>query len=101
MCSILSLGDKYYFTATFWSVQIFKNVFVHIKCSKRLENTVTNQNFIHDEIKSRLRFVKACYLSVQNVQSRRILSCIHVKTHTLLTPIPFCIRVKLTGVRLF
>jgi hypothetical protein len=43
---------------------------------KYLETTLTNQNDIHDEIKSRLNSGDACYYSVQNLLS----SCLIQKT---------------------
>jgi len=39
-----------------------------------LGTTLTNQNFIAEEIKSRLRSENACYHSVQNLLSSRLLS---------------------------
>jgi hypothetical protein len=39
-----------------------------------LETTLTNQNDIHDEIKSRLNSGTACYYSVQNLFSFRLIS---------------------------
>jgi len=42
--------------------------------SKFLGTTLTNQNFIAEEIKSRLRSGNACYNSVQNLLSSRLLS---------------------------
>jgi hypothetical protein len=41
---------------------------------KYLETTLTNQNDIHDEIKSRLNSGNACYHSVQNIFSSRLMS---------------------------
>jgi hypothetical protein len=41
---------------------------------KVLETTLTNQNDIHDEIKSRLNSGNACYYSVQNLFSSRLIS---------------------------
>jgi len=41
---------------------------------KYLETTLTNQNSIAEEIKSRLRLRNACYHSVQNLLSSRLLS---------------------------
>jgi hypothetical protein len=41
---------------------------------KYLETTLTNQNDIHDEIKSRLNSGTACYYSVQNLFSSRLVS---------------------------
>jgi hypothetical protein len=42
--------------------------------SKYLGTTVTNENFIQEEIKRRLNSVNACYHSVQNLLSSRPLS---------------------------
>jgi hypothetical protein len=41
---------------------------------KYLGMTLTNQNDMHDEIKSRLNSGNACYHSVQNLLSSRIIS---------------------------
>jgi len=41
---------------------------------KYLETTLTNQNSIQEEIKSRLKLGKACCLSVQNLLSSSLLS---------------------------
>ena len=41
---------------------------------KYLGTTLTNQNSIPEEIKSRLRSRNACYLSVQNLLTSRLLS---------------------------
>jgi hypothetical protein len=41
---------------------------------KYLGTTLTNQNDIHDEIKSRLNLENACYYSVQNLLSSRLIS---------------------------
>jgi hypothetical protein len=40
---------------------------------KYLLTTVTSQNFIHGEIKSRENSANACYRAVQNVLSSRLL----------------------------
>jgi hypothetical protein len=40
---------------------------------KYLETTVTNQNLIQEEIKRRLNSGNACYHSVQNLLSSRLL----------------------------
>jgi hypothetical protein len=40
---------------------------------KYLGTTLTNQNDIHDEIKSRLNSGNACYYSVQNLLSSRLI----------------------------
>jgi hypothetical protein len=41
---------------------------------KYLVTTLTNQNSVHEEIKSRLKSGNACYHSVQNLLSSRLLS---------------------------
>jgi hypothetical protein len=41
---------------------------------KYLGTTLTNQNDIHDEIKSRLNSGNVCYHSVQNLLSSRLIS---------------------------
>jgi len=41
---------------------------------KYLEKTLTNQNLIQEEIKSRLKQGNACYHSVQNLLSSSLLS---------------------------
>jgi hypothetical protein len=41
---------------------------------KYLGTTLTNQNDIHDEIKSRLNSGNACYYSIQNLLSSRLIS---------------------------
>jgi hypothetical protein len=40
---------------------------------KYLETTLTNQNDIRDEIKNRLNSGNACYYSVQNILSSRLI----------------------------
>jgi hypothetical protein len=41
---------------------------------KYLDTTITNQNSIHEEIKSRLKSGNVCYHSVQNLLSSSLLS---------------------------
>ena len=49
------------------SVRIDNNTFERVDEFKYLGTNLTNQNFIPEEIKSRLRSGNACYHSVQNL----------------------------------
>jgi hypothetical protein len=56
---------------------------------KYLGTTLTNQNGIHDEIKSRLNSGNGCYYSVQNLLSSRLISKnVKIKTYrTVILPV--------------
>ena len=56
------------------SVRIDNNTFERVEEFKYLGTTLKNQNSIPEEIKSRLRSGNACYHSVQNLSSSRLLS---------------------------
>ena len=56
------------------SVRIDNSTFERVEEFKYLGTTLTNQNSIAEEIKSRLRSGNACYHSVQNLLSSRLLS---------------------------
>ena len=63
---------------------------VHFKC---LGTILTNQNSIQEEINSRLKPGNACYHSVQNLLSSRLLSkTIKIKIYR--TILSFCMGVK-------
>ena len=56
------------------SVRIDNSTFERVEEFKYLRTTLANQNSIAEEIKSRLRSGNACYHSVQNLLSSRLLS---------------------------
>jgi len=56
------------------SVRIDNSTIERVEEFKYLGTTLTNQNSIAEEIKSRLRLGNACYHSVQNLLSSRLLS---------------------------
>ena len=63
------------------SVRIDNSTFERVEEFKYLGTTLTNQNSIAEEIKSRLRSGKACYHSVQNLLSSRLHSKNSRKRH--------------------
>ena len=56
------------------SVRMDNSIFERVEEFKYFGTTLTNQNSIAEEIKSRLRSGNACYHSVQNLLSSRLLS---------------------------
>jgi len=56
------------------SVRTDNSTFERVEEFKYLGTTLTNQNSIAEEVKSRLRSGNACYQSVQNLLSSRLLS---------------------------
>jgi len=62
---------------------------------KYLGTTLTNQNSIHEEIKSRVRSENACYHSVQNLSTSWLSKNFKFKIlRTIILPV-FCMGVKL------
>jgi hypothetical protein len=55
-------------------IKIANRSFENVSQFKYLGMTVTNKNFIQEEIKRRLNSGNACYHSVQNLLSSRLLS---------------------------
>jgi hypothetical protein len=56
------------------SVRTDNSTFKRVEEFKYLGTTLTNQYAIQEEIKSRLRLGNACYLSVENLLSSRLIS---------------------------
>jgi hypothetical protein len=57
-----------------YDIEIGDRSFENVAQFKYLGMTVTNQNFIQEEIKRRLNSGDACYHSVQNLLTSRLLS---------------------------
>jgi hypothetical protein len=55
-------------------IKIGNRSFEKVSQTKYLGTTLTNQNLIQEEIKRRLNSGNACYHSVQNILSYRLLS---------------------------
>jgi len=77
-------------------VRIDNSTFERVEAFKYLGTTLTNQNSIAEEIKSRLRSGSACYHSVQNILSSRLLAKnLNIKIYRIIILPIFCLDVKL------
>jgi hypothetical protein len=74
------------------SINVANRSFEDVARFRYLGTTLTDQNFIHGEIKSRLNSGKACYRSVQSLLSFRLLSRnVKVKIYkTIILPVVLC-----------
>jgi len=72
-------------------VRIYNSTFERAEEFKYLGTTLTNQNSITEEVKSSMRSGNACYHSVQNHLSSRLLSKnVKIKTYrTIILPVVF------------
>ena len=78
------------------SVRIDNSTYESVEGFKYLGTTLTIQNSIREEIKSRLRSGNACYHSVQNLLSYRLLSKkLKIKIYRTKFCLLFCMGVKL------
>ena len=57
-----------------YTMKIYNNTIERVEEFKYLGTTLTNKNSIQEEIKSKLKLGNACYYSVQNLLSSRLLS---------------------------
>jgi len=78
------------------SVGIDNSTFERVEEFKYLGTSLTNQNSILEEIKSRLRSGNACYHSVQKLLSFRLLSKnLKIKIYRTIICLLFCMGEKL------
>ena len=75
-----------------FSVKIDNSSIERVEEFKYLGTTLTNQNSIQEEIKRRLKLGNACYYSVQNLLSSRLLSKnLKIKIYrTIILPVVLC-----------
>jgi UDP-galactopyranose mutase len=76
-------------------IRVANKPFEKVSKFRYLGATLTDQNFIHEEIRSRLNSGNACYYAVHNLSSSRLLSRnVKIKINkTIILPV-FCMGVK-------
>jgi len=91
MIPILELVSTLFEAGRIHSVRIDNSTFERLEVFNYLGTSLTNQNSIAEEIKSRLRLGSACYHSVQNLLSSRSVSKnLKIKIYrTLILPVVF------------
>jgi hypothetical protein len=78
------------------NIKLDNKSFERVEQFKCLATTVTNQNSIQEEIKSRLKSRNACYHSVQDLVSYSLLSKdTKIKIYRTVILLLFCMGVKL------
>jgi len=89
--------SRYHYAVRIHNIKIDNSFFERVEEFKYLGTTLTNQNSIQEEIRSRLKSGNACYHSVQNLLSSSVLSKnLKIKRYTeLLLFLLFCMGVKI------
>jgi len=78
------------------SIKFDNSSFERVEDFKSFGTTITNQNSIQEEIKSRLNSGNACYRLVQNLLSSSFLSKnLKIKIYRTILCLLFCVGVKL------
>ena len=82
-------------TVTLWTERSWLRALqMFLKCVGE-SSTLTSQNSIQEEIKSRLKSGNACYHSVQNLSSSLLSKNLKIKIYGTITWFSFCLSVKL------
>jgi hypothetical protein len=79
-----------------WDIKIANKSFENVSQFKYLGTTVTNKNWIQGKIKRRLNSGDACYHSVQNLLSSRLLYKNIIRIYKTIFCLWFCMDEKLS-----